>query len=116
MQKMTQDHSLEQLLSDRQLMFASRLFNVRNSGKDLKTTGEAGLALTTVSGTPFGGMGIFRGIAPPEYDRLSNRHSPILPYVSSPWYMNKRQRSNEASRGGCYNLFMELWSSRIQVD
>lgn len=40
--------------------------------------------LTTLSGTPGGGKGRFLGGGPWRYDLLSNRHSPIFPYVSSP--------------------------------
>lgn len=40
---------------------------------------------TTLSGTPGGGNVRFFGGGPLKYDLLSKRHSPILPYVSSPW-------------------------------
>lgn len=40
--------------------------------------------VTTVSGTPGGGMGKFLGGAPVVKERLSKRHSPIVPYVNLP--------------------------------
>lgn len=40
---------------------------------------------TTLSGTPGGGKERFLGGGPRRCDLLSNRHSPIFPYVSSPW-------------------------------
>jgi hypothetical protein len=40
---------------------------------------------TTVSGTPGGGMGKFLGGAPVVKERLSKRHSPIVPYVNLPY-------------------------------
>lgn len=44
---------------------------------------------TTLSGTPGGGNGRFLGGGPRRCDLLSNRHSPIFPYVSSPWSLRR---------------------------
>lgn len=41
--------------------------------------------VTTLSGTPGGGNGRFLGGAPSRNDLLSKRHSPIFPYVKTPF-------------------------------